>query len=128
MFHYTVETTKTPEQAVEALTQHLMEEKFGVLWKLDMKEKLQEKGIELDMPYQILEVCNPVEAKKVLSENALLGYFLPCKLAVYVEEAVTKIGMPKPTALIGLTENEEMMKIASDIESRLMGCINRSAV
>lgn len=67
MFHYTVETTKTPELAIEALTENLKAEKFGVLWQLDMKEKLQEKGAEFDMPYQILEVCNPVEARPSVS-------------------------------------------------------------
>lgn len=82
MFHYTVETAKTIEQAIEALTENLKAEKFGVLWRFDMKEKLHEKGVEFDMPYEILEVCNPVEAKRVLSEDALVGYFLPCKLAV----------------------------------------------
>jgi len=126
MFHYTVETTKTPEQAIEALTENLKAEKFGVLWQLDLKEKLQEKGVELDMPYRILEVCNPVEAKRVLSENSLMGYFLPCKLAVYVENGTTKIGMPKPTALIGLVNNDTLMGIASDIEKRLAACIDKS--
>ncbi|GMK44716.1 hypothetical protein PghCCS26_18440 [Paenibacillus glycanilyticus] len=48
MFHYTVETTKTPDQAVETLTENLKAEKFGVLWKLDMQEKLREKGVEFD--------------------------------------------------------------------------------
>ncbi|WP_438432720.1 DUF302 domain-containing protein [Gorillibacterium sp. sgz500922] len=126
MFHYTVETTKTPELAIEALTENLKTEKFGVLWQLDMKEKLHEKGVEFEMPYQILEVCNPVEAKRVLSENVLVGYFLPCKLAVYVENGTTKIGMPKPTALIGFVENDELMSIAADIEKRLTACIDKS--
>jgi len=126
MFHYTVETTKTPAQAIEVLTEKLRAEKFGVLWQLDRKEKLQEKGVEFDMPYQILEVCNPVEAKRVLSENALVGYFLPCKIAVYVEDGTTKIGMPKPTALIGLVENDELMSIAADIEKRLIACVDKS--
>ncbi|WP_308633858.1 DUF302 domain-containing protein [Paenibacillus silvisoli] len=126
MFHYTVETTKTIEQAIEALTENLKSEKFGVLWQLDMKEKLQEKGVEFDMPYRILEVCNPVEAKRVLSENTLVGYFLPCKLAVYVEDGTTKIGMPRPTGLIGLVENDALMSIASDIEKRLIACVDKS--
>ncbi|WNQ14050.1 DUF302 domain-containing protein [Paenibacillus aurantius] len=126
MFHYTVETTKTPEQAIDALTENLKEDKFGVLWHLDMKEKLNEKGVELDRPYHILEVCNPVEAKRVLSENALVGYFLPCKLAVYEENGTTKIGMPKPSALIGLVENDTLMSIARDIEERLTACVDKS--
>lgn len=126
MFHYTVETTKTPDQAIKDLTENLKAEKFGVLWRLDMKEKLQEKGIDFDMPYEILEVCNPFEARRVLSENALVGYFLPCKLAVYVENGITKIGMPKPTALIGLAEHDVLMGTASDIEKRLTACVDKS--
>ncbi|GMK41452.1 hypothetical protein PCCS19_45080 [Paenibacillus sp. CCS19] len=126
MFHYTVETTKTSEEAIEALTENLKAENFGVLWQLDLREKLQEKGVEFDRSYQILEVCNPVEAKRVLYENALIGYFLPCKLAVYVENGTTRIGMPKPTALIGLVENKALISIASDIEKRLTACVDKS--
>ncbi|QHW29430.1 DUF302 domain-containing protein [Paenibacillus rhizovicinus] len=126
MFHYTVETSKTPEQVIEVLKENLKAEKFGVLWELDLKEKLQEKGVDFDMPYHILEVCNPEEAKRVLSENALVGYFLPCKLVVYIEHGVTKIGMPKPSALIELVENEILVRMASDIEKRLTTCIDKS--
>ncbi|MGG3456223.1 DUF302 domain-containing protein [Paenibacillus rhizolycopersici] len=126
MFHYTVETIKTPEQAIAELTNQLKEEQFGILWQFNMKDKLHEKGVELDINYHILEVCNPVEAKRVLTENTLVGYFLPCKLVVYQENETTKIGMPRPSALIGLIENSEMMKIASDIEDRLIACVEKS--
>ncbi|MED4599722.1 DUF302 domain-containing protein [Paenibacillus validus] len=125
MFHYTVKTAKTPKEAISALTENLKEEKFGVLWQLDMQEKLHEKGVDFDNTYHILEVCNPNEAKRVLSENALVGYFLPCKLAVYEESGSTRIGLPKPTALIGLVENDELMAIASDIEKRLIACVEK---
>ncbi|WP_339816332.1 DUF302 domain-containing protein [Paenibacillus sp. FSL R7-0216] len=126
MFHYTVETIKTPEQAIAELTNQLKEEQFGILWQFNMKDKLYEKGVELDINYHILEVCNPLEAKRVLTENTLVGYFLPCKLVVYQENETTKIGMPRPSALIGLIENSEMMKIASDIENRLIACVEKS--
>lgn len=126
MFHYTVETAKSPEQVIADLQENLKDEKFGVLWQLDMKEKLNEKGVDFDQTYHILEVCNPVEAKRVLSENSLVGYFLPCKIAVYDEGKTTKIGLPKPTALIGLVENEALMGIAEDIEKRLIAVIDKS--
>ncbi|MFS0838843.1 DUF302 domain-containing protein [Paenibacillus sp. 1P03SA] len=126
MFHYSVETAKPAGQAIKDLEENLKAEKFGVLWHLDMKEKLGEKGVELEQTYHILEVCNPVEAKRVLTENALAGYFLPCKIAVYEDNGTTRIGLPKPTALIGLLENKNLMEIAADIESRLMDVINKS--
>lgn len=126
MFHYTVETAKSPEQAILALEANLKEEKFGVLWQLNMKEKLKEKGVELDRDYHILEVCNPVEAKRVLTENLLVGYFLPCKIAVYSDEGITKIGLPKPSALIGFVENEVLAGIAQEVETRLISAIDKS--
>ena len=126
MFHYTVKTGKSPEQAISDLTEQLKEEKFGVLWALDLKEKLNEKGVELDRTYHILEVCNPQEAKKVLTEDPLVGYFLPCKITVYEDGGSTVIGMPKPTALIGFMDNDRLTSIAQDIEKRLVACVDRS--
>ncbi|AQQ54666.1 DUF302 domain-containing protein [Planococcus lenghuensis] len=127
MFNYTVETAKSKDEAVRALEENLKEEKFGVLWNFDLTAKLQEKGEDFDTPFTVLEVCNPQEANKVLSEELLVGYFLPCKIVVYEDGDTTKIGMPRPTALIDMVENDKLKAIAEDIEQRLKTCIDRSA-
>lgn len=126
MFNYTVETAKGRDEAVQALTENLQAEKFGILWNFDLTAKLQEKGTDFDTPFTILEVCNPQEANRVLSEDLMVGYFLPCKIVVYEEEGTTKIGMPKPSALIDMVQNESIKQIALDIEERLIGCIDKS--
>jgi len=124
MFHYTIEVDKSLNEAVSALETSLKNEKFGVLWSLNMKETLAGKGVELDGEYMILEVCNPHEAKRVLEKSPLVSYFLPCKIVVYKENGLTKVGLPKPTELIKLVEDEELQAIASDIEKRLIGAID----
>lgn len=126
MFHYTVETSKSRDEAVQALEENLKAEKFGVLWNFDLTATLQEKGTDFHTPYTILEVCNPQEANQVLSKDLMVGYFLPCKIVVYEENDATKIGMPKPSALIDMVENESVKEIAVDIEERLIGCIDKS--
>jgi uncharacterized protein (DUF302 family) len=126
MFDYTVETSKSREEAVRVLEENLTEEKFGILWNFDLTAKLQEKGTDFDTPFTILEVCNPQEANRVLSEDLKVGYFLPCKIVVYEENGTTKIGMPKPSALIELVHNDLIKKIAVEIEERLIGCIDKS--
>ena len=126
MFHYTVETDQTVEQAIESLENSLKEEKFGVLWQFDIKDTLQKKGLAFDQSYQVLEVCNPQEAQRILSENKLVGYFLPCKIVVYEDEDKTKIGLPKPTALIQMVEDDAITGFAEDIEKRLISCIDKS--
>lgn len=124
MFHYTKEVSLSVEEAIAQLEESLKQEKFGVLWQFDIKDKLQEKGLDFDKKYVVLEVCNPHEAKRVLEEESLAAYFLPCKIVVFEENGQTKIGMPKPTALIGILGNEKLEELAADIEKRLSGCID----
>lgn len=126
MFDYTVETKKSVDEAIESLEESLKEEKFGVLWMFDIKEKLQSKGLEFNKEFKVLEVCNPFEAQRVLNENNLAGYFLPCKIVVYINDGKTIIGMPRPTSLISMLNDNKMKELAKDIEDRLINCINKS--
>jgi uncharacterized protein (DUF302 family) len=126
MFDYTIETEKNMDEAIKDLEASLKEEKFGVLWTFDIKEKLQEKGLEFEKEFKVLEVCNPLEAQKVLNENEMAGYFLPCKIVVYEKNGKINIGMPKPTSLISMLNDDKMEQFAKDIEDRLIVCINKS--
>ncbi len=51
-FHYSVSTTKTVDEAVQALEVALKSQKFGVLWQMDIPSKLKEKGVDFDKPYR----------------------------------------------------------------------------
>lgn len=126
LFDYTVITNKTIDEAIHNLEESLKQEKFGVLWMFDIKEKLQEKGLEFSKEFKVLEVCNPDEAQRVLNQNEMAGYFLPCKIVVYEHEGKTKIGMSKPTALFSLLNDEKMKLFAKDIEDRLINVLNNS--
>ena len=126
-FHYTVITKKNIDEAISSIEQNLKENKFGILWQLDLTGTLQKKGVNsYTAPYRILEVCNPVEAARVLGYNPLVGYFLPCKITVYESEGETKIGLPKPTAMIGLLNDPELKSIAENIEEILIDVLEKS--
>ncbi len=127
MFHYTVEANLTVDESVKILEEVLKEEKFGVLWDFDIKDTLKKKGFDYNQNYRVLEVCNPEAAKEVLTQNFMVGYFLPCKIVVYEEQGKTKIGMPKPTTLIELTGDESLKAFAEDIESKLVVCMDKAA-
>ena len=43
--NYKVKTEKTFPEALESIKASLSERGFGVLWELNFKEKLQEKGL-----------------------------------------------------------------------------------
>ena len=125
-FHYTVETDKSVEEAIAALEEDLKERSFGILWQLDLPAKLKEKGVDsYTEPYRVLEVCNPREAAKVLADNELAGYFLPCKIVVYRRDGTTKIGLPRPGALMRLLEDERLQETAESIEQVLVDVLNK---
>lgn len=126
MFHYTVETSKTVDEAAAAIEDSLKNHKFGVLWQLDIPAKLQEKGVEFTTPYRVLEVCNPHEAKRVLTQNRLVGYFLPCKVVVYDDNGTTKIGLPKPTMLMEIVNDPALKEIAQSVEETLIKAVNEA--
>lgn len=126
MFHYTVETNKPIEKAIQSLEENLKSDKFGVLWQFDIKETLEKKGFEFNDDFMVLEVCNPQEAQEILARNKMVGYFLPCKIVVYVEGEKTKIGMPKPTTLIQMVKEDKLRSFAANIENRLIACIDKS--
>lgn len=124
-FHYTVTTKKSMEEAIQSLAEKLKEKKFGILWDLDITQKLKANGVtSFQSPYRILEVCNPNEAGDVLQTDMLAGYFLPCKITVYESEGSTKIGLPKPTALISMLDRPELKDKAEDIENTLIAVLN----
>ncbi|MBF0706695.1 DUF302 domain-containing protein (plasmid) [Alkalihalobacillus hwajinpoensis] len=118
-FDFTLKTSLAIDEVVSSLEQSLKEDGFGVLWDFDLTGKLQEKGMDFNTPYRVLEVCNPKEAERVLNENKMVGYFLPCKIVVYEEDGETFVGLPRPTALIDFINNQKLSDIASDIEKRL---------
>ncbi|MCL6446320.1 MAG: DUF302 domain-containing protein [Alicyclobacillus sp.] len=126
-FHYSVSTTKTVDEAVQSLEAALKDRKFGVLWQMDIPSKLQEKGVEFDKPYRVLEVCNPHEAKQVLTANPMVGYFLPCKVVVYEDQGKTFIGLPKPTTLIGVIGDSGLMDTAQRVEAVLQQAVDEAA-
>lgn len=48
-----------------------------------------------------------------------VGYFLPCKVAVYEKEDDVYIGLLNPTVLIELLEDDHLTMIAREVESTL---------
>ncbi|PKM65958.1 MAG: hypothetical protein CVU95_13380 [Firmicutes bacterium HGW-Firmicutes-2] len=121
---YEVVTNLSKIEVRSRLEASLKNEGFGILWELNMKDKLQEKGLTFDRDFIVLEVCNPVAAKKVLDIDISAGYFLPCKMAIYEEEGNLVLGLIRPTTLIALQENPALESLAKEVEEALILAIS----
>lgn len=123
---YEKTTDKNLVDAFESLKENLQKNSFGVLWELNFKDKLEEKGLEFKDDFIVLEVCNPKQAKEVLEKNIHIGYVLPCKMVVRRENGKTYIGMTRPEALIGLFDSPELKEVAKNVEETLKNSIKAS--
>ncbi|MGO1653213.1 DUF302 domain-containing protein [Senegalia sp. (in: firmicutes)] len=119
-------TEKSLDEAIKSLKKNLKKDSFGVLWELNFKDKLEEKGLEFENDFVVLEVCNPKQAKEVLEKNIHIGYVLPCKMVVRREDDKTYIGMTNPETLIGLFDEEELNEVAKGVAGTLKSAIEAS--
>lgn len=110
----------TQEQAVQAVTQALAGEGFGVLTEIDVAATLKKKlGLERP-PYRILGACNPQFAAQALEAEPQIGALLPCNVVVR-QDALgrTIVEFMDPDAVLGLVGRPEIAPIAAEVKARL---------
>jgi uncharacterized protein (DUF302 family) len=120
-------TRRTPQQAGEALEAAAKKNGMGVLTVHNLKETMAKKGVELPGECLIYEVCNPVQAKRVLEGNPAISTALPCRIAIFEEGKQTKLSTIKPTALLGLYGNPELQPVAQEVERAIFAMIAEAA-
>jgi len=114
--------------AVGRLTDALKQRKFGVLHIHNLKETLNRKGVPFETECQVLEVCNPHQAAKVLAEDIDLNMALPCRVSVYECDGKTRIGMLSPQAMLNeLSDAPALRQVAAEVEAVLKEAIEEAA-
>ncbi len=112
------------EEAVEKITEELKKEGFGILSTIDMKETLKKK-LDVDIEeYKIMEACNPPNAYKAIQTEQDIGLMLPCNVIVYKKSGRVFVSAILPTVIMGTINNENLQKIAADIENKLKKAID----
>jgi len=107
------------DKALEVVIEELKEKGFGILTKIDVKEKLKEK-LGIDFPsYVILGACNPPYAHKSIEAEEDIGLLLPCNVLIYEKEGTTILSIIKPSTAMGMIENEALRQIATEVEAKL---------
>jgi uncharacterized protein (DUF302 family) len=110
------------EQALDRVTAALMEEGFGVLTKIDVKEIMKQKLGEDFRPYVIFGACNPPLAHRALSHAPEVGIMLPCNVTIEERETGILISLANPEAMMmlgDLGENATLREVAAEARTRL---------
>jgi uncharacterized protein (DUF302 family) len=123
--YYIVDTNKSFEQASADLELAVKNYGFGVLYIHDLGTTLRNKNMDFEEQCKVFEVCNPVQAAKVLSTDMRLNMALPCRISVFTEKGQTKIGLIKPVPLLSsLSQDEELVNLAKEVEDKTIQMID----
>ncbi len=111
---------KSFDQTIEAVTEALKSEGFGVLTDIDVSATFKEK-LDLDFQkYRILGACNPHFAHKAISSENKIGVFLPCNVVVQQHEnGSIEVSAVDPMASMMSVENDSLGAIASEVNTKL---------
>jgi uncharacterized protein (DUF302 family) len=107
------------DKAVEAVTEELKKQGFGILTEIDIKEKFKEKlGIDFKN-YVILGACSPSHAHKAILAEEDIGLLLPCNVILYEKGDKTALAVIKPSTAMGMVQNEALKSVATEVEAKL---------
>ena len=107
------------DQAVAVVTEELKKKGFGIMTKIDVKEKFKEKlGIDFKN-YVILGACNPPLAHAAILAEEDIGLLLPCNVVVYEKGDKTVVDIIKPSTAMGMIDNQVLKGIATEVEAKL---------
>jgi uncharacterized protein (DUF302 family) len=116
---------KSVQEVVDSIQEVASKYKFGVLHIHNIKETLKSKGIDFNNECQILDVCNPVFAESLLSEDMSLSIIMPCKISVYRQNGQTLIAM---NSLVQLVDdiNPDLIDLAQKAQEQLLRIIDEA--
>ena len=114
-------TVDLPYDKVLAKTEQILaDEGFGVLCRIDVKEKLKEKiGVEME-PYMILGACLPPMAHKAITAEPEIGIMLPCNVVVRQVEGGTRVEVVNTDAMVQMFPGSDVLKgVADEVGQKL---------
>lgn len=120
-FSFTKTMNTSFDRAVEAVTEALKQQGFGVLTEIDVQATLKKKLDKDTRAYRILGACNPEMAYRALSTEPQIGVLLPCNVVVReTEEGQIHVDFMDPRAVLNLVDNSEVHDVAAEVRDRLI--------
>ena len=105
------------EQAENKLRDILMQNGFGVITEINIKEKLEEKlGVDF-RNYRILGSCHPPSAFESLEIDLNVGMLLPCNFVLRQNmDGSTTVATLKASSLLAVLKNDQLDDIGLKVD------------
>lgn len=117
---HSIVSQNTIDETGAAFEAAVKDRKFSVLSIHNLKEKMNSRGVTFNQECRIYEVCHPGQAQRVLEANMEISTALPCRVSIYTEGNTVKLATIKPTVMLGMYDNKELVEVAEVIEKILL--------
>lgn len=92
-----------------------------------MGSTLRRKGLSFEEQCKVFEICNPMQAAKVLSKEMRLNMALPCRISVFTEAGKTRVGMIRPAYMLSiLSQDPALSEVAEEVEAKTIKMIDEA--
>ena len=126
-YGFSIESSKSFDQAVTSVREALKRHGFGVLSEIDVAATLKQK-LDVDREaYVILGACNPQFAHQGLQVEEQLGLLLPCNVTVRRKDGKTLISAIDARTMMSVVENDTLSEIAEEVNTGLRSAIEEAA-
>ena len=124
---FQIPTTRTMDEIQAELEASAARQKFGVIAVHNLQEIMARKSVDLAMECRIFEVCNPLQAKKVLEADGAMSTALPCRISVYGKPGAYQLATMLPTAMMGMFGTPELDAVAREVEGVIVTMMKDAA-
>lgn len=108
------------KQVIDQVTELLMDEGFGILTEINVKETLKKK-LDIDYKdYVILGACNPPLALRAFQAEDKIGTLLPCNVSVIDQgEGNIEVAVMDAANLMTHIGNPQLEVLAKEVSERM---------
>lgn len=124
---YTIDSNRPLAEIEQRLQDSAARNQFGILAVHDLRETMKKKGVDFASDCRIYEVCNPLQAKKVLEANGAVSTALPCRISVYGTDTGYRLATLLPTALMKILDSPSLETVAQEVEIVIKAMMREAA-
>ena len=121
---YVKEAKGSIDQVCKKVEAAAVANRFGVLGSIDLKAKMNAKGVAFGPEVRVVEVCSPAHAKMALEASMVISTALPCRISVYQEGGKVQVATLRPTVLLDMFGKPGLAQLAQEVEAVIVRIID----
>ncbi len=112
--------TGNMEAAISLVTRALQREGFGVLTRIDLDKKFQEKLGKSVPPVVILGACAPGMAYEAYRINSDVASLLPCNVVIReVDQKTVSVEIVRPSAMMEMLADQRLSALVGAADTKM---------